>query len=188
MFTRCGAEISVASTKAFTAQALNLYLLHLALAQKEGSLSHRLLQEKLTTLTQLPNHMETIISQSEHIRAVAHYLTGYDHIFFLGRHYQLPIAYEIALKLKEIAYIHTEAYPAGELKHGPLALIDEKFLSILLMPDDGFLDSNRSTLHEIQARGGKVLVISDTPIPEADRQITIPSIDVELIPLLTNVV
>lgn len=186
LFTRAGTEIGVASTKAFTAQSVCLLLTALFMAKKRG-LRYTVYKDIMHELEQLPMLLETILSQSDYIRSVAQQLTEYQHCFYLGRHYQLPIAHEAALKLKEISYIHAQAYPAGELKHGTLALIDEQTPSIFLMPDDLMFEKNMSSLQEIKARNGKVLVISDKKVPGADRQIMIPETLPEIYPFLTNV-
>lgn len=186
LFTRAGTEIGVASTKAFTAQAVCLLLLSLFLGKKRGM---RIMHYKtiLQELAQLPMYVETVLGQSDYIRSIATQLADAHSIFFLGRGYHVPIAYESALKLKEISYIHAEAYPAGELKHGPLALIDEYTPSVLFMPADDLREKNRGSLHEVKARKGKVLVISDKKVPEADRTIMLPSTCPEIMPLLSAI-
>ena len=187
LFTRAGTEIGVASTKAFTAQITCLLLMTLYLAKKRG-MRHALYLRIIQHLEQLPLFVETVLEQSEYIRSVAKQLIWYNNFFFLWRHYQEPIAREASLKLKEITYLHAEAYPAGELKHGPLALIDEETPSILFMPYDLMFEKNLSTLQEIKARKGKVLVVSDKKVDGADRQISIPESIPEIYPFLTNIV
>ena len=142
----------------------------------------------LDELQKVPGMIESLVSQSQEIRTVAQELKKYKHCFFLGRHYQLPIAYEGSLKFKEISYIHSEAYPAGELKHGPLALIDKSVPTIFMVPKDAIYHENISSLQEIQARKGKVLAVSNRKIPQADRQITIPKTVDAIYPFLTTVV
>lgn len=100
----------------------------------------------------IPEHIRSLITDTTHIKELAEKLATFDHCFFLGRYYQAPIAQEASLKLKEITYIHSEAYPAGELKHGPLALISEKFPSIVLNPTDALYDKTASAIHEVEAR------------------------------------
>ncbi|USN55269.1 MAG: SIS domain-containing protein [Candidatus Peribacteria bacterium] len=138
-------------------------------------------------LEQLPMQIEALLNQSEYIRSVAAHLSGYSDLFFLGRWLQLPIAYEASLKLKEISYLHSEAYPLGELKHGPLSLIDEQVPSVLFMPKDDLWEKNLSSLQEIKARSGKILAISDVPVHGADRQISVPTTIPELSPLLSAI-
>lgn len=187
LFTRAGTEIGVASTKAFLAQCVCMLLLSLFLGKKRAM---RVASYKhiLSELEQLPMYMETIIAQSDYIRSIATQLSSYSSMFFLGRGYHVPIAYESALKMKEISYIHAEAYPAGELKHGPLALIDDQIPTVIFMPHDELREKNKGSLHEIKARNGKVLAISDKKVAEADRCITIPSTCPELMPLLSVIV
>lgn len=187
LFTRAGTEISVASTKAFIAQITSLLLTALYLAKKRG-MRHAHYLHIVYHLEQLPMLVETILDQSEYIRSIAEQLMWYDNFFFLWRHYQEPIAHEASLKLKEITYLHAEAYPAGELKHGSLALIDSETPSIFLMPHDLMFEKNLSTLQEIKARKGKVLVVSDKKVDGADRQISIPESIPEIYPFLTTVV
>jgi glucosamine--fructose-6-phosphate aminotransferase (isomerizing) len=187
LFTRAGTEIGVASTKAFTAQAVCLLLVALFMAKKRG-LRYMTYKRVVRELAQLPEKIETILDQTEYIRSIAAQLTDYKNFFFLGRRYQLPIAYESSLKFKEISYLHSEAYPAGELKHGPLALIDGEVPTVMFMPDDDMFEKNLSSMHEIKARGGKVLVVSDRKVTDADRQITFPSSVPQVSPILTAVV
>ena len=186
LFTRCGAEIGVASTKAFTGQLVSILLLALYLGQKRG-LSRQKYEKLLYELEALPSHIEKILDTSDAIKSVAEDLAKHSDYFFLWRHYHLPIAAEISLKFKEITYLHSEAYPAWELKHGPLALIDEKIPTIMCIPHDAMYEKNLSSLQEIKARKGKVLVISDKPV-ESDRHLSIPETVDELYPFLCNVV
>lgn len=186
LFTRAGTEIGVASTKAFTAQCACMLLVSLFLWKRRGMRSAQY-KHIMSELEQLPMYLESVLEMSEYIRSIAQQLSTVHSIFFLWRGYHVPIAYESALKLKEISYIHAEAYPAGELKHGPLALIDEQTPSVLFMPHDELREKNRWSLHEIKARKGKVLAISDKHVPEADRCLVIPSTCPELMPLLSAV-
>jgi len=186
LFTRAGTEIGVASTKAFTAQAVCMLLVSMFLGKKRG-MRVTTYKHLMRELEQLPMYCESILAMSEYIRSISEQFVSCSSVFFLGRGYHVPIAYESALKLKEISYIHAEAYPAGELKHGPLALIDENTPSILFMPNDELREKNKGSLHEIQARKGKVLAISDKNVPEADRCLVIPSTCPELMPILSAV-
>lgn len=158
-YTLSGPEIGVASTKAFTTQLSVLVLWTLMLGrQREMSLvmSRRIALE----LEKLPAVMEKLLGRSREIKKLAEkYLAARD-FFYLGRKYNYPIALEGALKIKEISYVHAEGYPAGEMKHGPLALIDEHFPSIFIMPSDSVYEKNMSGLSEIKARGGKVIAIA----------------------------
>lgn len=187
LFTRAGTEIGVASTKAFVAQSVCLLLLSLFLGKKRGMRLSRY-NHILSDLQSLPAKIESILEQSDYIRSIADQLKGYHSIFFLGRWLHVPIAAESALKLKEISYIHAESYPAGELKHWPLALIDKNFPTVLFVPDDELYEKNIWSMHEIKARDGKVLAISDVDIPHVDWQIKVPSICPELMPILSAVV
>lgn len=186
LFTRCGAEIGVASTKAFTGQLVSILLLALYLGQKRW-LSRQRYEKLLYELEALPAKIEKILDTSDAIKAVAEDLAKHQDFFFLGRHYHVPIASEISLKFKEITYLHSESYPAGELKHGPLALIDANIPTIMCVPHDAMYEKNLSSLQEVKARNGKVLVISDKPV-EADRHLSIPETEDEIYPFLCNVV
>jgi len=124
----------------------------------------------LKAFRQIPDQMRTILSDITKIQDIAEKLAEYEHCFFLGRYYQSPIALEGSLKFKEITYIHSEAYPAGELKHGPLALIDERHPSIVLNPEDALYDKTASAIHEVEARKGLVFTIGD----KEDSDIIIP--------------
>jgi len=187
LFTRCGAEIWVASTKAFTAQATCILLLALYLGQKRG-LSKAKYDKVMIELSKVPVMMEDILADTVNIRKIAEHISGYKNFFFLGRQYQLPIARESSLKLKEITYLHSEGYPTGELKHGPLALIEDSIPSVLFAPNDLMFEKNISSIQEIKARDGKVITISDKDIHNADRNIQIPSTIDEIYPFLTAIV
>ena len=186
MFTRAGAEIWVASTKAFTAQIMCMMLISLYLGKRRG-MRNALYQRILRELEQIPAYIEAIVDQTDYIRSIAQQISGYRDFFFLGRGVQTPIAYESSLKFKEITYLHSEWYPAWELKHGPLALIDENVPVIFNIPIDELFEQNLSSLQEVKARKWKILAISDADIPDADRQITIPKTIDELYPFLTAV-
>ena len=187
LFTRAGAEIWVASTKAFTAQITSILMLALFLWKKRN-LSKSKYEKIMIELSKVPIMIEDIIEQNEFIRNVASELIWFKDFFFLWRHYQLPIAHESSLKFKEISYLHSESYPSGELKHGPLALIDKNIPSILLVPNDLMFEKNISSIQEIKARNGKVLTISDKDIPNSDWNIVLPSTIDEIYPFLTVVV
>ncbi len=170
IFTHAWKEIGVASTKAFTAQITALLMLAIALGERRD-LDVLTKSRILKSFRNIPEQIRHITSDTSNIQTIASSLSQYDHCFFLGRYYQAPIALEGSLKLKEITYIHSEAYPAGELKHGPLALIDEKHPSIVLNPTDALHDKTASAIHEVEARKGLVYKIgngidADIKIPE----------------------
>jgi glucosamine--fructose-6-phosphate aminotransferase (isomerizing) len=168
MMTRAGQEIGVASTKAFTTQLAVLALLTISLARRNGLTAER---EKLLVdqLNQLPSLIEEVLTLDPEIEALAAHFVDKEHALFLGRGVQNPVAMEGALKLKEISYIHAEAYAAGELKHGPLALVDEGMPVIAVAPDDDLLEKLKSNLHEVDARGGELYVFADPRVQFGDR-------------------
>lgn len=187
MFMRAGAEIGVASTKAFTAQLTIVLLLSLYFAKKHAT-SSLAIDTILWELKVLPRKIRTLLSDYSHITGIAKKLSEYHHCFFLGKHYQLPIAYESSLKLKEISYIHSEAYAMAELKHGPLALLDDRFPVVAFCPQDAFYAKNVSSIQEAKSRLAPIISIGDNVIDRSDYHILIPdTIDV-LYPFLTCVV
>ena len=159
--TRAGIEIGVASTKAFTTQLVALFLLTLTLAQIRGRLSEDEERRHLHTLRHLPDAMSKVLALEPQIMAWSDMLTRRENMLFLGRGMHFPIALEGALKMKEISYIHAEAYPAGELKHGPLALVSDEMPVIAVAPNDRLLEKLRSNMHEVSARNGKLFVFAD---------------------------
>ena len=161
LLTRAGPEIGVASTKAFTTQLVALLLLTLATARVRGRLDSAQLTAHLDTLRQLPSLIEQVLQLDERIAVLSHQFVEKQHCLFLGRGPHYPIALEGALKLKEISYIHAEAYPAGELKHGPLALIDADMPVVAVAPNDELLEKLKSNLQEVRARGGELFVFAD---------------------------
>jgi glucosamine--fructose-6-phosphate aminotransferase (isomerizing) len=160
LMTRAGPEIGVASTKAFTTQLVALRLITIALARRNGLTAE---QEKtyIDELEALPRQVEVVLQLSDSIKQMAQHFSDKHNALFLGRGAFYPIAMEGALKLKEISYIHAEAYPAGELKHGPLALVDEKIPVVCALPDDPLLEKVLSNLQEVRARGGQLFLFSD---------------------------
>ena len=170
LLTRAGPEIGVASTKAFTTQLAALFLLTLVLAKTRGRLSRPQEQQYLHELRHLPGAAQKVLELEPLIARLAEQFAGKQHALFLGRGLHYPIALEGALKLKEISYIHAEAYPAGELKHGPLALVDKDMPVISVAPNDALLEKLKSNLQEVRARGGELYVFADadTHIREAD--------------------
>ena len=158
--TSAGPEIGVASTKAFVSQLVSVALLGLTLGDSVG-FSKEAKQQVLSEIKQLPELIEAVLEMSGQIEELAWALDGKDHILFLGRGLHYPIALEGALKMKEISYVHAEAYPAGELKHGPLALVDENMPVIAIAPSGQLLQKIMSNIEEVRARGGKLFVLAD---------------------------
>lgn len=185
--TRAGAEIGVASTKAFTTQLVGLAMLVLAVGKYNG-LSTAKQQEMVDALNSLPAKLEESLTLAESIEALAEEFADKQHSLFLGRGDQYPIAMEGALKLKEISYIHAEAYAAGELKHGPLALIDAEMPIIVVAPNNDLLEKLKSNVEEVRARGGILYVFADVNAKfESDdtmRVISVPHIHEWLAPVL----
>ena len=161
LLTRAGPEIGVASTKAFTTQLAALFLLTLVLAKQRGRLTTEQEQKHLHELRHLPSAVQKVLDLEPQIATLAEQFANKQHALFLGRGLHYPIALEGALKLKEISYIHAEAYPAGELKHGPLALVDKDMPVISVAPNDALLEKLKSNLQEVRARGGELYVFAD---------------------------
>ncbi len=159
--TRAGVEIGVASTKAFTTQLTALFMLTLALAQVHGQLSEQQEAEHVKALRHLPVAISAVLALEPQIMAWADRFATKENALFLGRGMHYPIALEGALKLKEISYIHAEAYPAGELKHGPLALVTEQMPVVTIAPNDALLEKLKSNIQEVRARGGELYVFAD---------------------------
>jgi glucosamine--fructose-6-phosphate aminotransferase (isomerizing) len=168
--TRAGVEVGVASTKAFTAQLAGLFLLTLTLAKERGQLSAQLEEQHLQAMRHLPLALQAVLALEPQIMVWAEDFARMDNALFLGRGLHYPIALEGALKLKEISYIHAEAYPAGELKHGPLALVTSAMPVVTVAPNDTLLEKLKSNMHEVRARGGVLYVLADadTQISSAD--------------------
>ncbi|HIF75166.1 MAG TPA: glutamine--fructose-6-phosphate transaminase (isomerizing) [Porticoccaceae bacterium] len=178
ILTMAGQEIGVASTKAFTAQLSLLLILAIVLARRTG-LKPKKEAKLVKDLAKLPDLVEQALSLSKEIKKISKQFSDKQHSLFLGRGIQYPIAKEGALKLKEISYIHAEAYPAGELKHGPLALVDSKMPVIAVAPNDDLLGKLKANLSEVSARGGKLYVFADESIKyqsdKSCRVINVPS-------------
>jgi glucosamine--fructose-6-phosphate aminotransferase (isomerizing) len=188
LMTRAGPEIGVASTKAFTTQLVALLMLVVALGKRRG-----LSADKSKALFQqaqaLPALIERVLQEKPAIENWAHEFEDLDNAIFIGRGTLFPIALEGALKLKEISYIHADAYPAGELKHGPIALIDQDMPTIAIISLDGFEGKIKSNIQEIMARGGKVFLFADERLDVSDlgddcRVIKVPAVEAELAPVL----
>ncbi|HUK88518.1 MAG TPA: glutamine--fructose-6-phosphate transaminase (isomerizing) [Terriglobales bacterium] len=195
IYTHAGPEIGVASTKAFTAQLTALFLLALYLGEVRGTLSADQARQYIGELTKLPGKLEAILAKDEEIEDLAKEYQRAQDFLFLGRGVHYPIALEGALKLKELSYIHAEGYPAGEMKHGPNALIDENLPVVILAPrdpgDPGSLlryEKTRSNMKEVKARSGKVIALAiegDEEVrEEADRTIFVPPAPELLLPIL----
>jgi len=159
--TRAGVEVGVASTKAFTTQLAALFLLTLALAQSKGRLSDAEAADHLKAMRHLPVAISAVLALEPQIIAWSEDFARYENALFLGRGMHYPIALEGALKLKEISYIHAEAYPAGELKHGPLALVTKEMPVVTVAPKDALLEKLKSNMQEVRARGGELYVFAD---------------------------
>lgn len=184
-----GAEIGVASTKAFTCQLTVLLLLALEAAHQRGRLTTEALSDHLSALRALPVALNAALDLSGSIKSAARKLSEATDVLFLGRGLMYPLALEAALKLKEISYIHAEAYASGELKHGPIALIDKTMPVVVMAPRDALFDKTVSNMQEVMARGGKVMLITDAEgATEASEQtwevIVMPRVDAVLTPIL----
>ena len=189
IFTNAGPEIGVASTKAFTTQLAALMLLALSLA-KSRNINPKLRTRVITAMRALPDTIEETLKLKDAILEIAPEIANKDNALFLGRGIFYPIAKEGALKLKEISYIHAEAYPAGELKHGPLALIDENMPVIALAPESEIAEKLVSNLEEVKARGGTLFVFSDPSISmdlKSGRLINMPKCDFLLTPIIYTI-
>lgn len=177
IYLHAGPEIGVASTKAFTSQVTILTMLALLMGRVRMLSSRRGLQI-IKALEEVPAQMEKILAQKDHIKAIAQKYAHVEDFFFLGRQYSFPVALEGALKLKEISYIHAEGYPAAEMKHGPIAMIDEKTPTVILIPTDSLYDKTISNLQEIKARKGPLIAVAN----EGDSRIASMVEDVIYIP------
>lgn len=191
LLTNAGAEIGVASTKAFTTQLTALLITSIAIASEKGALSAEKEAELVTSMRSLPAHIDEALKQDAAIKKVSDRFANKHNALFLGRGPMFPIALEGSLKLKEISYIHAEAYPAGELKHGPLALVDEDMPIITLVPHNNMLDKLKSNLQEVAARGGELYVFADkdTDLHNEDGVIftEVPKVDEILEPIVHTI-
>ena len=190
-YTHAGPEIGVASTKAFTTQITILTLIALRLAKANGKMPNSDYQRYLLELELIPEKVEEALQSNDVAKAVAAIYKDAPNCLYLGRGYNFPVALEGALKLKEISYIHAEGYPAAEMKHGPLALIDESMPVVVIAPNKGHYDKVVSNIQEIKSRSGKIIAIvtkGDTQVKElADHVIEIPETTEALTPLLTTI-
>jgi glutamine---fructose-6-phosphate transaminase (isomerizing) len=183
--TYAGPEIGVASTKAFTCQLAALACLSILAGKRRGTISRAQEIELVGALIEAPRHMADILKEERHIASVARDIANVRDVLFLGRGVNYPIALEGALKLKEISYIHAEGYAAGELKHGPIALIDETVPVIVIAPRDDLYEKTVSNMEEVAARGGKIIMLSDVAANgQTFRRIRVPSAHAFISPLL----
>ncbi|MBV6484641.1 MAG: Glutamine--fructose-6-phosphate aminotransferase [isomerizing] [Flavobacteriales bacterium] len=190
-YTHAGPEIGVASTKAFTAQVTVLSLMALSLAQAKGSLSDSKFRQLLVELNAIPEKVEKMLQSENQIKTIAEIFKNARNFLYLGRGYNFPVALEGALKLKEISYIHAEGYPAAEMKHGPIALIDEEMPVVVIATKHGNYEKVVSNIEEVKARNGKIIAIvteGDTAVKAiADFVIEVPESEDALSPLLTTI-
>ena len=190
-YTHAGPEIGVASTKAFTSQVAVLSMMALHVGKRKGIIPQDRFSRLLAELNNIPELVERLLKQSENIYSIAEQFSKAENALYLGRGYQFPIALEGALKLKEISYIHAEGYPAAEMKHGPIALIDENMPVIFIAPMDDVYEKVVSNIQEVKARGGKLLGIvtdGDKEVSKlADYIIEIPRCSDPLAPLISVV-
>lgn len=191
IYLHAGREIGVAATKTFTAQILVLFLFWLYMLRKFNYINQAKARAYINDLVNIPNKIKIIFNSKNYIKKIARKYLNYNNVLFLGREFSYPIALEGALKLKEIAYVHAEAYPAGEMKHGPIALIDDKVYTIFIVPHDSVIDKVINNMQEIKARKGKIIAITTKgekikEIKElADDIIIVPNAKEELTPILT---
>ncbi|WP_442111047.1 glutamine--fructose-6-phosphate transaminase (isomerizing) [Pseudomonas sp. NUPR-001] len=191
LLTQAGPEIGVASTKAFTTQLVSLMLLTLSLGQVRGTLKAGVEAELVEELRRLPTRLGEALAMDATVEKTAELFADKHHTLFLGRGAQFPVAMEGALKLKEISYIHAEAYPAGELKHGPLALVDNDMPVVTVAPNNELLEKLKSNLQEVRARGGQLIVFADQAAGmsngEGTHVIAVPHIIDALAPILYTI-
>jgi len=190
LYTRAGPEIGVASTKAFTAQLAVLCLFAVALGSGKGSLPEKEADTLFSQLSEIPALIDKVLSMDTGIKGLAGSLVSATDFLYLGRGINYPIALEGALKLKEISYIHAEGYPGGEMKHGPIALIEEKLPVVVLAPGDILFDKMLSNIEEVKARGGRIIAVTDRPDAlrsKADDLIEVPAVHPLLAPLVAVV-
>ena len=191
LYTHAGPEIGVASTKAFTTQLVALYLLALQLAELQGTLTREAVADHVQQLRDLPDQINKLLDQSEGVAGLAERLCKYRNFLYLGRGVQCPVAFEGALKLKEISYIHAEGHSAGEMKHGPIALIDAEMPVVVLAPQDAVYRKTMGNIEEVKVRDGIVIAVAtegDHEIAEkADYTIYIPAASNFINPILSTI-
>ncbi|MFQ7041014.1 MAG: SIS domain-containing protein, partial [Barnesiella sp.] len=190
-YTHVGPEIGVASTKAFTGQVTVLALLALTLSKEKKIIENSIFLETIKELYNIPEKMKEILEQNEKIAALSQIFTYAHNFIYLGRGYNFPVALEGALKLKEISYIHAEGYPAAEMKHGPIALIDNEMPVVVIATNNSLYDKVLSNIQEIKARKGKIIALvtkGDKIISQiADFYIELPATLENLDPLITAI-
>ena len=190
LMTRAGPEIGVASTKAFTTQLATLMLLVMAIGRR-FEMTEQVEQKITSELFRLPGNIEKVLQLNEEIKVLAEQFSEKQHALFLGRGSHYPIAMEGALKLKEISYIHAEAYPAGELKHGPLALIDADMPVITVAPNNSLLEKLKSNIQEVSARGGQLIVFMDETLATTSdvnvQIVKMPQVENEISPIIYTI-
>ncbi len=191
VYTHAGPEISVASTKAFTTQLTALYLLALHLGQRRGVLDRDRGRKLIEDIVTLPALVQATLEKTKAIGKIAKKYGHASDFLYLGRGINYPIALEGALKLKELSYIHAEGYPAGEMKHGPIALIDEQMPVVVLLPKDPVYEKTLSNMKEVEARGGRIIALTDTPSPELEEIaweiIQVPTTNHLVMPILLSI-
>jgi glucosamine--fructose-6-phosphate aminotransferase (isomerizing) len=191
IYTHAGPEISVASTKAFTTQLTALFLLALHLGRRRGRIAERVGRELLSHLVGIPQAIQTVLDRELRIEQLAKRYSAASDTLYLGRGVNYPVALEGALKLKEISYIHAEGYPAGEMKHGPIALINEEMPVVVLAPRDSVFPKTMSNIKEVESRGGKIIAVTDQAGSElgkvATEIIEVPATHHLLMPLLLTI-
>jgi glucosamine--fructose-6-phosphate aminotransferase (isomerizing) len=191
VYTHAGPEIGVASTKAFTAQVTVLAMMAFMMGYKKGQMKALRYSELIRELNQIPDKIEKILAQNDKFKEIAALYQNSTNFLYLGRGYAFPVALEGALKLKEISYIHAEGYPAAEMKHGPIALIDQNMPVVVIAPRDSSYEKIASNIHEVKARNGKVIAVvseGDEMIAAmADHILEIPHTDQKLLALLSVV-
>ncbi len=190
-YTHAGPEIGVASTKAFTTQITVLTLMALKLGREKGTIPEKEFVKYLNAMDRIPQQVEKLLEIDEHVKYIASVYKDASNCLYLGRGFNFPVALEGALKLKEISYIHAEGYPAAEMKHGPIALIDENMPTFVIATKHGHYEKVVSNIQEIKSRSGKIIAIvneGDTTVKEiADHCIEIPETEEALTPLLTTI-
>ncbi|ODT02568.1 MAG: glutamine--fructose-6-phosphate aminotransferase [Gemmatimonadetes bacterium SCN 70-22] len=191
IYIHAGPEIGVASTKAFTSQVVALLLFTLKLGRLRGALSAERGREIIAGMRALPGHIQSVLARAQEIEDIAEEYKRASNFLYLGRGYNFPVALEGALKLKEISYIHAEGYPAAEMKHGPIALIDEMMPVVFIAPHDSVFDKITSNVHEVKARKGRVIAVTSRDEPALDGKIDyefrIPGTIDLLMPILASV-
>jgi glucosamine--fructose-6-phosphate aminotransferase (isomerizing) len=191
LYTHAGPEISVASTKAFTTQLTALYLLALRLGRRRGRIDAERGRRLVGDLVAIPTAVKEALGRERFIERVARKYGNARDFLYLGRGINYPVALEGALKLKEISYIHAEGYPAGEMKHGPIALINEEMPVVVLIPQDAVFQKTLSNLKEVESRGGRIIVVTDAPSPELEEVawevIAVPRTNELLTPILLTI-